>query len=334
MPNYQALTRKAALEAGVNPQVFMRLVRAESGFRPNAVSPAGAQGLTQLMPGTARGLEEKYGLDTATPYGNLLAGAYYLREQVARFGNVKLALAAYNAGPGAVEQYGGVPPGETQRYVSKILGSSKGGGLVSAPPNAATAFPEPVPSSSNLTGAIMGNLAEIAQTGKVDPVAMLGNISQGISMDRASAPISTVPVGTQAVPSRARSLAAMTGKVTVSPNANRAGVSLDPAVVDFVGQVSGIDGMPLTIGTGTNHNQFVVGTRRQSAHWTGEAADIPATGADLTRLGQAALVAAGMSPAEARKQTGGVYNIGGWQVIFNSNVGGNHYNHLHVGKRG
>jgi hypothetical protein len=105
-------------------------------------------------------------------------------------------------------------------------------------------------------------------------------------------------------------------------------------IIGFARQVAGVYGKPLTIGTGTNHNQFVLGTNRQSAHWTGEAADIPASGAKLTRLGQAALIAAGMSPREARKQKGGLFNVGGRQIIFNSMEGGNHYNHLHIGIRG
>jgi hypothetical protein len=106
-------------------------------------------------------------------------------------------------------------------------------------------------------------------------------------------------------------------------------------VLQFVKAVSSVYGEPLTIGTGTNHNQFVKGTQRESEHWIGDAGDIPASGEKLTKLGQSALVAAGMSPAEAAKHTGGVFNlhVNGRrvQIIFNSNVGGNHYDHLHVG---
>jgi len=105
-------------------------------------------------------------------------------------------------------------------------------------------------------------------------------------------------------------------------------------VISFAKQISNVFGKPLKITTGTNHNQFVLGTNRQSAHWTGRAADIAASGNKLTLMGQDALIAAGMPAAKARKVKGGLFNIGGYQIIFNSMEGGNHYNHLHIGLRG
>lgn len=151
-----------------------------------------------------------------------------------------------------------------------------------------------------------------------------------------SAPAAAKPTVTQApIPQRGLQSADVANLVHVSPTANRAGVPLDRGVIDFVGQVARMAGRPLTIGTGSNHNEYVAGSPgRVSAHWSGRAADIPSSGHQLTSLGQAALVAAGMSPAEAAKQKGGLFNIGGYQIIFNSNIGGNHFNHLHVGLRG
>lgn len=114
---------------------------------------------------------------------------------------------------------------------------------------------------------------------------------------------------------------------------DRPGATTAQSVIDFAAKVAGVYGKPITLGTGTAHNQYVKGTRRQSAHWTGHAIDLPATGGALTHMGQSALVAAGADPAWARKQTGGVYNIGGYNILFNTNEGGNHYNHLHIGER-
>lgn len=116
--------RAAAVEAakrnGVDPDLFLRLVRQESGFQPHVQSSAGAYGPAQLMPATAAGL----GVDYRDPMQNLDGGARYLRQQLDTFGSPELALAAYNAGPGAVKKYGGIPPyKETQKYVRAILGS-------------------------------------------------------------------------------------------------------------------------------------------------------------------------------------------------------------------
>ena len=106
----------AASKHGIDPALLAGLVKQESGFNPNAGSPAGARGLTQLMPATAAGLGVTNVLD---PIQNLDGGAKYLRQQLDAFGgDVTRALAAYNAGPGAVQRYGGVPPyAETQNYV-------------------------------------------------------------------------------------------------------------------------------------------------------------------------------------------------------------------------
>lgn len=113
------LAREIATKHGLDPDLFESLVEAESNFNPKVVSSAGAQGLTQLMPGTADGLGVS---DPFDPYQNLDGGARYLAKQLKRFKTVELALAAYNAGPGNVNKYGGIPPfKETQNYVKKIL---------------------------------------------------------------------------------------------------------------------------------------------------------------------------------------------------------------------
>lgn len=110
--------RAAGLDATSFSDLFVAMIRQESGFNPRAVSPVGAQGLGQLMPDTARLLGVR---DPFNPEENLDGAARYLTAQLSRFGDVRLALAAYNAGPLRVEQYGDVPPfRETRDYVAKI----------------------------------------------------------------------------------------------------------------------------------------------------------------------------------------------------------------------
>ncbi len=117
---YLSMAKEAARRHGVPVDLFLRLVQQESGWNASAKSHAGALGLAQLMPGTARTLR----VNPHDPYENLEGGARYLKMQYREFGSWRLALAAYNAGPGAVKKYGGVPPyKETRNYVKVIWGS-------------------------------------------------------------------------------------------------------------------------------------------------------------------------------------------------------------------
>jgi soluble lytic murein transglycosylase-like protein len=118
--SYDPLIEQAALRNGVDPAILHGLIQQESGFNPGSTSSAGAIGLTQLMPGTASSLGVANPLD---PAESIEGGARYLKQMMDNFaGNTTDALAAYNAGPGAVTKYGGVPPyAETQSYVSKVL---------------------------------------------------------------------------------------------------------------------------------------------------------------------------------------------------------------------
>jgi len=114
----------AADRFGISSRLLRAVAKAESNFNPNAVSRAGAMGVMQLMPGTAKNL------GVTDPYDarqNIMGGAKYLKENLDKFGDVRLALAAYNAGPGSVQKYGGVPPySETQNYVKKIMADLTG----------------------------------------------------------------------------------------------------------------------------------------------------------------------------------------------------------------
>jgi soluble lytic murein transglycosylase-like protein len=122
------MVEAAARRHGLDPELVRAVVAVESGFRPDAVSPKGAQGLMQLMPATARSLGVT---DAFDPFSNLDGGTRYLRMLVTRYGgDLKRALAAYNAGEGAVARHGGVPPyPETLAYVRKVLKRAEADGL-------------------------------------------------------------------------------------------------------------------------------------------------------------------------------------------------------------
>lgn len=174
-------------------------------------------------------------------------------------------------------------------------------------------------------GPDVGELLAAIQTVGGDVVNAPGN--EGGTRTTAAPRFNGVPaVGAVGVGGKLRG-----GRVVVDPNADRAGAPTHGYVIKAVQRVSAIAGSPVRIGTGTRHSRLTT-NGKVSAHWSGAAADIPATGRRLVRLGQAALIDAGMPPKEARKQTGGLFNVGGAQIIFNSNdpnLGGNHLDHLH-----
>ena len=185
-----AIFEEAAARYDVSVDLLKAVAKAESGFNPNAVSKAGAIGVMQLMPATARSL------GVADPYDarqNIMGGAKYLKENLDRFnGDVSLALAAYNAGPNAVQKYGGVPPySETQNYVKVVttyMGTPLSSGKMVATGNTyASLLGSSYGNSASLVGSLYGDsssnkLASLYGT-SYGQLANVYGLSSGTGMD-------------------------------------------------------------------------------------------------------------------------------------------------------
>jgi Transglycosylase SLT domain len=354
-PDYRTIARQIAKQVGVPESLFLALIQQESGFNPRAGSPAGAKGLTQLMPGTARGLGVR---DIYDPVQNLQGGARYLKTQLQRFGDPRLALSAYNSGPGGAEAAGRVENfTETQNYVKNVMalesqyrGAGEGvpGGPPVPPMNAPTGAPT-MPSILDTTDALAPNPLEttagpglpslIDLIGRASPMAAQQYSTLAGQMQQQEAPAEVPgmpmlmsddddagPVGD----------AAGNWQEWVQDPDPREGPSAHhtPAILRAVGMLGQRMGKKLAPWGNESHSKMTT-SGRVSAHFSGNAADIPGSGKQLAEMGRQALIMAGMSPqqAEMAAKRGGLYNVGPYQIIFNTNEGGNHYDHLHLGLR-
>jgi hypothetical protein len=296
---------------------------ADGSFR---TSPAGARGPAQLMPGTAARLAKTYGINPNTYNGNLEGGIAYLGEQLRRFKKPELALAAYNAGPGAVAKYGGIPPyKETQDYVRSIMATAKsGGGMASVgAPVAIAAAPA---TSAGLTRQQRGQFAmSLIQARRAgDRPGMMAVLDQMRSqLAHPTATPQNAGVSTQ-VPGAAAG-------ITGDPNGAWGG-SYDVAR----GFADLAQGLGLK-STSEKRQRQATSTGGVSDHWVGSknsyAFDL-SNGVRTKQMDQAASqIAARLGvhwnggPLELTKVVNG-YRI---QVLYRTQLGGDHNNHIHVG---
>ncbi len=346
MANLRKIARAKARKYGLDPNIFERQINAESGFNPNARSPAGAAGVAQIMPATARGWK----VNPMDPDAALNAAAKNMANYVKKYGGYENALRAYNAGPGAIQRSRGYS--ETNNYVSKILRGRDPGKL-----GARTRSGEPTPTGrpgrvdpgtpdrvtpdrvrQDTTGALVDALLN-RKFGSKRGLLQAANDRIATGAYTSTVPGKTIP-GRSPVyvpgdsPTKAKEQRAGNGQFKITgPNPGR----IQPGVKRFAEQISAVRGGRAVVGSdGTGHSKYTT-SGNVSDHFKGNASDIPAAGSNLINLGQAALIAAGMPRSQARKQRGGLYNLTKngkrYQVIFATNQGGNHHDHLHIGVR-
>lgn len=309
----------------------------ETGRRLGLVSSAGAGGISQFIPSTAREYGVKFGTNKRAVKSQIMGQAHYLHDLGANR-NVRLALGRYYGDPSS--DYASRVLAEVGRFkgLDRLapggpldFGGGGGGKMGKGPITNQGAITQA--NQANARSGLFGQIAALNAFADPDSPA-----AQGWNALAAANPSVDVPQTQRGKPVGGKKGGGgvlnfqgggTMGSVKISSGADRAGVPTSKSVLNFVRRISGIIGDPLTIGTGSNHSQMTV-SGNVSDHWSGHAADIPASGKYLIRLGQAALIAAGMKPKKARRLRGGLYNVNGHQIIFNTHEGGDHTNHLHV----
>lgn len=395
--DWRAEARKAAARYGLDPYIFQRQIQQESGFNPNARSGAGALGIAQIMPGTAKG----WGVDPLDPHAALNAAAKNMASYVKKYGGYENALRAYNAGPGAIERSKGFS--ETNHYVATILNTGRvpdglgrpgGGGSSSGPrpqaPSSTGMAPIPgVPQiedagqAGDFTSLLASLIKPQQQAPTMAPIAppqfsgqqalpqgfrpltpevqqqapAQGGVSSTLGLLeglRGSAPTLSLPeiagaTGGVSIAEKVQSERKLPRGLVPLGGSRNAGEGvfkiegpspdrLQKPLVSFAEKVAQIYGGTLTGKDGSTHSKYTV-NGNVSDHYAGNATDVffidgkPAEGERLIRAGRAALIAAGMPRAKALKAPGGLYNVGGHQIIFGvsgKQYGGNHLDHLHI----
>lgn len=339
----------AARRNGVPVPIFLALVNQESGWQPHVVSKAGARGFTQLMPGTAAGL----GVNPDDPLQNLEGGARYLRKQLDHFGSVRLALAAYNAGPGAVQSGAWKRYSETVRYVDNIMSAApkiQGGRAPKVPAVTPTGGAPSLTVQSPLAKTPLGEAPDMFGG---DPVAKqafegLGKISQGWSpqsqlsdlVDAAGqATVSPSPVASAApTPVDVYTPAAPHQPARAATHAVKPGGGWGGSE----GVVNGLRSLAagLTV-TSAKRDRRLTSSGNTSDHFTGQkhsfAEDLsngratPQMDAAAQRIARA--LGVNWSPQDGPLEIAKVVNGYRIQVLYRTHTGGDHFTHIHVGAR-
>lgn len=342
--------------------LLLKTAQLESGALTNpnarhAVSSAQAKGWAQFTPGSRATAISKFGIDPwRSPDEAIHAMALHLRGKI----NGSTGLEGYNPGmPEYPALVLGTKVGPT-RAATGGRSARAGGGQSSVGANGAAR-------SAFDPGDVSALLADIAQPAATGPP----EVGVPAAPTFAAAPVTPQFAGGLSVPSsgapapREDTLGAKLAAISTDPatfgdpnqqaagggggsssgGTSRRGTGkfkiagadpgrLQPLIVDFAKRVAGVAGRQLVGDSGATHSKYTV-NGNVSDHYAGNATDIPASGKELIRLGQDALIAAGWSEARARKQTGGLFNVQGpdgvrHQIIFNTHEGGDHTNHLHI----
>lgn len=326
---YDRMARRRYGKSGV--ALAAKEVLGESGGRRNAVSRAGARGLTQFIPSTRDEVLRQTGYDA---YGsNKDAIAAMMSYQLKR------GVEGYNPGMSTYKDYilGQRIDPATNRAL-KRGGSSGGtaGVTITGPKQTTVSLPEStIPGQSFAAERDAAKQALFLGGGKLTMQKLLAykqqvDQLQDIPSRKVTGDLQVKTTGGQKIripgdtPLGGGPAGKGTFKIT-GPNPGR----LKPELLTYARKVARVYGHTLTGSDGTGHSRLTV-NGNVSEHTTGNATDIPATGRELIRMGRAALIAAGMPRAEALKQTGGLFNVGNHQIIFNTHEGGDHTNHLHI----
>lgn len=323
---------------GISGEALLaKLVAGESGDNPGAVSYAGAKGRTQFMPGSRDIALRKYGVDPWRSADEAVhAAALHLRGKI----NGSKGLEGYNPGDPNYPRY------ILDQQVGDVGGSGGGRRASTGTPGTPETVVTPGVDNSLLRKQLVRSF--LAEGGVANPNAVLslaGSYSQAADIPGSVETVTTPGSAKRSPSSRGSgtvplggSKNAGKGAFTVSgPNPDR----LQKPLSSFARKVADIYGGSLVGLDGSTHSKYTV-NGNVSEHYTGNATDIftidgkPATGARLIRAGRAALIAAGMPRAKALKAPGGLYNVGGHQIIFGvdgKQYGGNHLDHLHISAR-